>query len=77
MKPTTISLQLADIQIVYLRGVIEDVLIKAKHFIFPVYYVVHDMEKDWNVPLILGKSFLRTARTIIGKTDYETWRRSD
>src|SRR5436189_3457667 len=65
VKPTTISLQLADRSIVYPRGVIEDVLIKVEHFIFPVDFVVLDMEEDRNIPLILGRSFLRTARTII------------
>src|SRR3954464_7096588 len=65
VKPTIISLQLADRSIVYPRGVIEDVLIKVEHFIFPVDFVVLDMEEDRNIPLILGRSFLRTARTII------------
>src|SRR4051812_1824669 len=65
VKPTTTSLQLADRSIVYPRGVIEDVLIKVEHFIFPVDFVVLDMEEDRNIPLILGRSFLRTARTII------------
>ena len=58
VKPTTISLQLADRSIVYPRGVIEDILIKVKHFISPVNFVVLDMEEDRNIPLILGRSFL-------------------
>src|SRR4051812_41789003 len=65
VKPTTISLQLADRSIVYPRGIIEDMLIKVEHFIFPVDFVVLDMEEDRNIPLILGRPFLRTARTII------------
>src|SRR3954463_14828122 len=65
VKPTTISLQLADRSIVYPRGIIEDVLIKVEHFIFPVDFVVLDMEEDRNIPLILGRSFLRTGRTLI------------
>ncbi|XP_073277685.1 uncharacterized protein [Primulina huaijiensis] len=36
VKPTTISLQLADRSIKYPRGVIEDVLVKVDKFIFPV-----------------------------------------
>ena len=43
----------------------EYVLIKVKHFIFPVDFVVLDMEEDRGIPLILGRSFLRTARTLI------------
>ncbi|XP_075473881.1 uncharacterized protein LOC142504928 [Primulina tabacum] len=46
VKPTTISLQLADRSIKYPRGVIEDVLVKVDKFIFPVDFVVLDMEED-------------------------------
>ena len=46
MKPTTISLQLADRTIKHLRGIIEDVLIKVDKFIFPANFFVLDMEED-------------------------------
>src|SRR3954464_8386650 len=65
VRPTTISLQLADRSIVYPRGIIEDVLMKVEHFIFPVDFVVLDMEEDRGIPLILGRPFLRTGRTLI------------
>jgi len=53
-KPTTISLQLANRLITYPRGIIEDVLVKVKKFIFPTDFIVLDMEKDEEVPIILG-----------------------
>src|SRR5438270_8270676 len=62
---TTISLQLTDRSIIRPRGVIEDVLIKVKHLIFPIDLVVLDMEEDRRIPLILGRAFLRTARAVI------------
>ena len=65
VKPTSISLQLADRSVKYPRGVIEDVLIKVDKFIFPVDFVVLDMEEDREVPLILGRPFLATGRTLI------------
>ncbi|XP_022158942.1 uncharacterized protein LOC111025397 [Momordica charantia] len=46
VRPTTISLQLADRSIKYRRGIIEDVLVKVGKFIFPVDFVVLDMEED-------------------------------
>ena len=46
MKPTTVSLQLADRTIKHLRGIIEDVLIKVDKFIFPANFFVLDMEED-------------------------------
>ncbi|KAJ8762220.1 hypothetical protein K2173_007376 [Erythroxylum novogranatense] len=64
-KPTTISLQLADRSITYPRGIIEDVLVKVEKFIFPVDFLVLDMEEDIDIPLILGRPFMAIARTII------------
>ncbi|XP_073139095.1 uncharacterized protein [Henckelia pumila] len=54
------SLQLADRSIKYPRGIIEDVLVKVDKFIFPVDFVVLDMEEDLDMPLILGRPFLDT-----------------
>src|SRR3954466_6011710 len=59
VRPTMISLQLAERSIVYPRGIIEDVLMKGEHFIFPVDFVVLDMEEDRGIPLIFPWRFLR------------------
>jgi len=64
-KYTTISLQLADRSITYLRRVIEDVLVKVDKFIFLADFVVLDTEEDKDVPIILGRPFLGTGRTLI------------
>ena len=65
VKPTIISLQLADRSIKYQRGVIEDVLVKVDKFIFPTDFIVLDMDKDEEIPLILGRPFLAMGRTLI------------
>src|SRR3954464_5149086 len=66
VKPTSIRLQLADRSTVRPRGILEDVHIKVQHLIFPIDLVVLDTkDDDVGVPLNLGRSFLRTARTII------------
>ncbi|XP_075474098.1 uncharacterized protein LOC142505136 [Primulina tabacum] len=65
VRPTTISLQLADRSIKYPRGVVEDVLVKVDKFIFPVDFVVLDMEEDREIPLILGRPFLATGGVLI------------
>ena len=54
VKPTTISLQLADRAIKYPRGVIEDILVKVDKFIFPTDFIVLDMDEEEEIPLILG-----------------------
>ncbi|XP_065633460.1 uncharacterized protein LOC136069159 [Quercus suber] len=65
VKPTTISLQLVDRSIKYPRVVIENVLVKVDKFIFPADFIVLDMDKDEEIPLILGRPFLATGRTLI------------
>ncbi|XP_073137635.1 uncharacterized protein [Henckelia pumila] len=64
-KPTRVFLQLADRSIKYPRGIIEDVLVKVDKFIFPVDFVVLDMEEDLDMPLILGRPFLATGKALI------------
>ena len=47
------------------NGIIEDVLIKVNIFIFPMHFVMLDMEEDEKVPLILSRPFLATSRALI------------
>ncbi|XP_073154041.1 uncharacterized protein [Henckelia pumila] len=54
VKPTKITLQLADCSLTYPRGIVENVLVKVDKFIFHADFVVLDMEEDQDVPLILG-----------------------
>ena len=63
--PSNVTLQLADRSIAYPRRVLEDVLVKVDKFIFPVDFVILDMEEDQQVPLILGRPFLAMARALI------------
>ena len=66
-EPTLFNmiLQLTDRSITYPRGILEDVLVKVDKFIFPIDFVVLDIEEDHMVPLILGKPFLITVRALI------------
>ncbi|XP_022858776.1 uncharacterized protein LOC111379600 [Olea europaea var. sylvestris] len=65
VNPTTLTLQLMDRAITYPKGIIEDMLVKVDKFIFPVDFVVLDMEEDEKVPLILSRPFLATRRALI------------
>ncbi|XP_024046553.1 uncharacterized protein LOC112100913 [Citrus clementina] len=64
-RPTTVTLQLADRSHAYPEGKIEDVLVKVDKFIFPVYFIVLDFEADKEVPIVLGRPFLATGKTLI------------
>lgn len=65
LKPTRISLQLSDRSIRYPEGVLVDVPIKVGDFCVPGDFFVIDMEEDSQIPLLLGRPFLRTAGAII------------
>nr|GEX54520.1 reverse transcriptase domain-containing protein [Tanacetum cinerariifolium] len=65
LTPTRMILELADRSITHPKGVAEDVFVKVGKFHFPTDFVVVDFEADPRVPLILGRSFLRTGRALI------------
>ncbi|GJT55177.1 reverse transcriptase domain-containing protein [Tanacetum coccineum] len=59
------SIQLADRSIKYPIGVCENLLVKLSKFIFPVDFVVLEMDEDELVLIILGRPFLATVRAVI------------
>ncbi|XP_006593153.1 uncharacterized protein [Glycine max] len=65
IMPTRMTLQLADRSITRPYGVIEDVLVRVKHLIFPAGFVVMDIEEDADIPLILGHPFMSTASCVV------------
>ncbi|XP_014489928.1 uncharacterized protein LOC106752710 [Vigna radiata var. radiata] len=65
LKPTRMTLQLMDRSLKYLYGVVEDVLVKVDKFLFHVDFVIIEIEEDVDVPLILGRPFMKTARVLI------------
>nr|GEU74101.1 hypothetical protein [Tanacetum cinerariifolium] len=65
LTPTRMTLELVDRSITHPKGVAEDVFVKVRNFHFSTNFVVVDFESDPRVPLILGRSFLRTDRALI------------
>ena len=65
IAPTRMTLQLADHSITRPYGVVEDVLVKVCQFTFPVDFVIMDIEKDYDIPLILGRPFMLTAKCVV------------
>ena len=65
LTPTTVTLQKEDRTMAKPEGVIEDVLVKVGKFIFPVNFIILDMEEDSQVPLLLGRPFLATGAALI------------
>ncbi|XP_050111714.1 uncharacterized protein LOC126590259 [Malus sylvestris] len=65
LKPTSNIIQLADRSITHPRGIIEDVIVKVNNLYLPADFMMLDMDKDLTTPIILGRLFLATARTLI------------
>ena len=65
LTPTTITLQMADRSMAQPEGILEDVLVKVGKFIFPVDFVIMQMEEDTQVPLLLGRPFLATGAALL------------
>nr|GEW83358.1 reverse transcriptase domain-containing protein [Tanacetum cinerariifolium] len=78
LAPTLMTFELADRSITRPKGVAEDFLVKVGKFHFPTDFVVVDFKSDPRVPLILGRSFLRTGRALIDVYEEEiTFRVND
>ncbi|GJS93224.1 reverse transcriptase domain-containing protein [Tanacetum coccineum] len=65
LTPTCMTLELADRTISQPIGIAEDVYVKVGKFQFLADFVVVDFDADPRVPLILGRSFLKTGRALI------------
>lgn len=65
ISPTTMSLAMADRSIDYPNGIIKGVLIKVDKLVFPMNFIMLDMEKDSITPIILRRPFLSIGRTVI------------
>ncbi|XP_021896803.1 uncharacterized protein LOC110813852 [Carica papaya] len=63
MKETRMVLQFADRSTK--RPIIKDILVKVGEFIFPVDFVILDMDVESELSLILGRPFLATSGSLI------------
>eukprot|EP00257_Ricinus_communis_P022643 XP_015582434.1 uncharacterized protein LOC107262253 [Ricinus communis] len=69
LKPTTMSLQLADRSIKYPRGIVEDLLIQVGKLIITADFVVLDIKntpaRDNEQTILLGRFFMTTTKIVI------------
>ncbi|GJS36620.1 reverse transcriptase domain-containing protein [Tanacetum coccineum] len=65
LKPTKMSVRLADRSFQHPIGIAENMLVEVGKFTFPVDFVILEMEEDSKVPLILRRPFLHTANAVI------------
>ena len=68
LKNDGVIIQLANRSNAYPKGVLEDVLVQVGNLIFPADFYVFDMEvapHSTPLPILLGRPFMKTARTKI------------
>jgi hypothetical protein len=68
LKPTSVTLLLADRSVKVPRGIVEDVLVQVDKFIYPVDFVVlntQPVEACNSISVILGHLFLATSNALI------------
>ncbi|KAA3476926.1 Retrovirus-related Pol polyprotein from transposon 17.6 [Gossypium australe] len=77
LKETCVIIQLADRSVVYLEGVLEDILVKVNEIIFLANFYIINMEDDNSMSssgILLGRLFLSTANTNIDvRSDMLLW----
>ncbi|KAK4713595.1 hypothetical protein R3W88_019502 [Solanum pinnatisectum] len=64
-RSTTMRLMMANRSVKWPVGILCDVLVKVDTFIFSVDFVILDCEVDFEVPIILGRPFFSTRRTLV------------
>ncbi|GJR74755.1 reverse transcriptase domain-containing protein [Tanacetum coccineum] len=69
LESTQMTLELANHQLCRPDGICKDVLVPVGKFTYPANFVVVDYAPDEQIPLILGRPILRTARALIDVYD--------
>lgn len=65
LKPTSVSLPMADSSVKELVGIIRNVEVTIASFIYPVNLIILNCEVDTQSPIILCRPFLSTGRVLI------------
>ncbi|XP_047262024.1 uncharacterized protein LOC124895685 [Capsicum annuum] len=63
--PTNMRLVMTDRLVKRPVGILYDVLVKVASFIFLAYFIILDCEVEFEVPIILGRPFLKTKSVLI------------
>ncbi|GJW81438.1 reverse transcriptase domain-containing protein [Tanacetum coccineum] len=65
LKPTRMTLELANRSVTYPMGIAEDVIVRVDKFNFLADFVIVEFEVDPRVPIIFGRPFLRTTKALV------------
>ncbi|PKU78214.1 hypothetical protein MA16_Dca012334 [Dendrobium catenatum] len=65
VQPTMVTIQFANRSFTYTNRVIKNILVKVDKFIFPIDFIILDMEEDREILIIFGRSFLEMDKAMI------------
>ncbi|GJW86959.1 reverse transcriptase domain-containing protein [Tanacetum coccineum] len=65
LKPTRMTLELANRSVTFPIGIAEDVIIKVEKINFLADFIIVDFEANPRVPIILRRPFLRTTKALV------------
>ncbi|XP_050919113.1 uncharacterized protein LOC127136618 [Lathyrus oleraceus] len=65
LRPTKMSLQLANRSTKFLVGMLENVPVRIEQFYIPTDFVIMDINEDSHIPIVLGRPFLAIVGAII------------
>ncbi|XP_050888681.1 uncharacterized protein LOC127093821 [Lathyrus oleraceus] len=75
LRLTRMSVQIVDRSVKFPVGMLENVLVRIGQFYIPTDFIIMDIKKDSNIPIVLGRPFLATTGAIIdvkkGKLTFE------
>nr|XP_016475680.1 PREDICTED: uncharacterized protein LOC107797324 [Nicotiana tabacum] len=70
-RTTSMRLQMADRSIKRPVGIVDDVLVKVGKFLLPVDFAILDCAVDKEIPIIFGRPFLATGRSLMDSEQNE------
>ncbi|GJX21431.1 putative nucleotidyltransferase, ribonuclease H [Tanacetum coccineum] len=65
LKPTRMYIELANKTTQFPKGIAENAVVKINKSVFPIDFVILDMEEEHRIPIILGRPFLATTHAMI------------
>ncbi|CAL1401879.1 unnamed protein product [Linum trigynum] len=65
LKTSKLSITLVDRSVISSKGIVDDMMVRVGKFCYPTDFVILDISEDSDMPLILGRPFLATAKALI------------
>ncbi|CAL1388128.1 unnamed protein product [Linum trigynum] len=65
LNTSTLSITLADRLFIISRGIVKDMMVRVGKICYPTDFVILNISEDSDMPLILGRPFIATAKALL------------